>query len=379
MALSASINTGLMQETQRAAGAIKNELSEQVSLLQQAVALQTRLRESSTGQLGRYIATRQARAAQPQAPAWSLVPSGERSTVNGLPSSVARDQARREFRGMLDDEIKTALRRNRFEGGEGIRQAVSRSRSLLNIAQGRVPSINDLKDVGESAILMRGGKMAASRMQALQVAAQTAFALSTFGMMAVDSFVQAHELGARFGKASGALDLQLKKTFRNMTNREAVDLGARINEMVDAAGGGRVGSSFADRLNRATKSRAQFQNEVLKPILCGDPNKSAVALDMAMGQAANNGLLTRKTPHNLQGRPDAIDYAMRNLIGEQREGVMSHAAEILKDVERQANRQRREFDNDPVMAGEFHDEMRRQRKLEKFEYEDKQRDWGKAL
>jgi hypothetical protein len=257
MALSASINTGLMQDTQRAAGAIKNELAEQVSLLERAVALQTRLRDASSGQLGRYIATREARAAKPQAPAWSWLPASERSSVNGLPTAVAKDQAKREFRGMLDDEIKTALRRNRFESGEGIRQAVSRSRSLLNIAQGRVPSINDLKDVGESAILMRGGKMAASRMQSLQVAAQTAFALSTFGMMAVDSFVQAHELGARFGKASGQLDTQLRKSFRNITRREAVDLGTRINEMVDASGGGRTGSSFADRLNRAVKDRAR--------------------------------------------------------------------------------------------------------------------------
>lgn len=361
MALSAAIETGLLPEAQRAAAGITGEIREQVSLLERAVALERRMG-------GGPRAPVQPGPRNPL-PAWTWTPASSANTATS--TGLARDTARTQIRSVLDEEIRRARYRAPAEAGMSLRQASTKSRALLGLLQGQRPTVADAKDLGEIAIGAAGGKRMQSRMAALAGAAATAAPLYYWASMAFETFKGAHDLGIQFGAAQGKLDARLQKSFHSMDRRAAVELGARLNEIADP---GRL-TTFERRLTAATAARARMQQQVIEPILAADPTRASVALNAALS-IGNNGNLERRKPHTIWGRPGDVEAALKTLIAEGRGDVMATAADLVKGIATQEKEQRRLFADDPAAAAAYHDRIRTARRLEKREYEDRQRDWG---
>lgn len=377
MALSASLATGLNTEAKVAADSITGSIREQVSMLERAAALEARM---GRGPRRSAAASPTGEAFGPPAPAWSWVSASQLSSNQGL--SVTRDKARQEFRSLLNEEIKSARSRREFEGFSP-REMARSAGGVVELLQGKVTlqSSKDLIELGGMGAF--GKRAAAASMKALSV-----FGPLKAGKLLVDQIVgfgqSTIEDAGKYAIKTKKMDQELKSAFKDLKPQELQDLRKSILEATEKDPNFPL-EGFDDAIANRDARRASLQ-EHMDDIAASDPALVSAALDSALSNTMlSNGVITGRGKNlhaiakkQLVKQKDIANQLVDLIRYEGKATAVAQAGVILDGIRKNYDEQRRVFAENPIMAGEFHEEMRRKRQIEKWEYEQKQRDWARG-
>ena len=245
---------------------------------------------------------------------------------------------------------------------------------VVELMQGNI-SLRNVKgglELGEMGLFgSKFAKFAGGTLGALSEAAP-ALMLFAAGISDIES---SFEMANRAGTKSRKFDVELKKTFRRMNKGELKELRESIGRAAELPTNGEL-ESFDERIENSGLRKDKLLDRL--KLMMSDPQLAAAALNHTFD--LNESIIDPSRSHftnRVQANRAAVQKALADLLFQEHTNTFMHASDRVKAIKDQADNQRLIFSDDPVMAGNFHDQMRQKRKLEKYEYEDKQRDWGK--